>query len=137
MLRPGIDAQGHRKSSRGRGRSDSSISAATPTTEATSVSDENAVPPQGEAEGASVKGNKASMDGATQDGTMNVGTMKDGTMKVGSMKVGTTKDVTVKDENCKEGNSVDDLTSSMSSLRMVPRSVTFGKPKGRSGFAKS
>ena len=32
---------------------------------------------------------------------------------------------------------MDELTSGMSTLKMVPRSVTFGKRKGRSGFAKS
>lgn len=34
-------------------------------------------------------------------------------------------------------SAVDDLTSSFSSLKMVPRSVTFGRRKGRSGLAKS
>lgn len=33
--------------------------------------------------------------------------------------------------------SLDVVTKSMSSLQFVPRSVTFGKRKGRSGFAKS
>jgi hypothetical protein len=33
--------------------------------------------------------------------------------------------------------SMDELTTSMLSMKMVPRSVTFGKRKGRSGFAKS
>lgn len=33
--------------------------------------------------------------------------------------------------------SLDSVTKSMSSLQFVPRSVTFGKRKGRSGFAKS
>ncbi|KAK3671017.1 hypothetical protein LTR78_009135 [Recurvomyces mirabilis] len=34
-------------------------------------------------------------------------------------------------------SNVDDLVDSMSSLKMVPRSITFGKQRGRSGFAKS
>lgn len=33
--------------------------------------------------------------------------------------------------------SLDNVTKSMSSLQFVPRSVTFGKRKGKSGFAKS
>ena len=35
------------------------------------------------------------------------------------------------------GKAVDDITTSMSTLKMVPRSITFGQRKGRSGFAKN
>lgn len=37
----------------------------------------------------------------------------------------------------KEDATLGDITKSMSSLQFVPRSVTFGKRKGKSGFAKS
>lgn len=40
-------------------------------------------------------------------------------------------------EKPRSRSAVDDLTSSMSSLKMVPRSITFGKRKGRTGFATS
>lgn len=45
------------------------------------------------------------------------------------------KEGTPTSSNSKE--RMDELTSSMSALKMVPRSITFGKRKGRSGFAKS
>lgn len=92
MLRPGVDSNGHRKSSRERGRSGSSATETTESTEATSVSGSNGnhMPPQ-------------LSDGASS-----------------SKKEGT----------------VDDLTASMSALKMVPRSITFGQRKGRSGFSK-
>lgn len=102
MLRPGIDAQGHRKSSRERGRSDSSISANTQTTEATSTSSQNDV---GNTE---PKGREES------------------TLERSNTNVSTKEN----------GKDVDDLTSSLSAMKMVPRSVTFGHRKGRSGFAK-
>ena len=107
MLRPGIDADGHRKSSRERARSGSSATEATQTTEATSVGEVS--PPK--AEDAvkielEIEGKKSEADGGKASGA--------------------SKDV-----------SIDELTSEMSTLKMVPRSVTFGKRKGRSGFAKS
>lgn len=97
MLRPGVDAQGHRRSSRERGRSGSSVSAATHATDTTSVSEVNGGPSVAKA--------------ARED---------DGVGGTG-----------------KEEPGLDELTSSMSALKMVPRSVTFGKRKGRTGFAKS
>lgn len=105
MLRPGIDAQGHRKSSRERGRSDSSISAATQTTEATSVSEQN---------GAAGLEKRKMEETAADASEKNKATA-----------------------TTSQGANVDDLTSSMSALKMVPRSITFGQRKGRSGFAKS
>ena len=104
MLRPGVDAQGHRKSSRERERRGSSLSEVTQTTEATSISEQNGASAQdemksGEATGGEVQKPKAATD--------------------------------------RKNAEVDQLTSSMSSLKMVPRSITFGKRKGRSGFAKS
>lgn len=92
MLRPGVDANGHRKSSRERGRSGSSATEATESTEATSIS-ENAA-------------NHVRMRASEEA------------------------------ENSKGKGSIDDLTQSMSALKMVPRSITFGQRKGRSGFAK-
>ncbi|KAF2485726.1 hypothetical protein BDY17DRAFT_322546 [Neohortaea acidophila] len=97
MLRPGVDAQGHRRSSRERGRSDSSVSAAAQTTDITSMSEPNAGSSMGK-----------------------VATEGDGVGDAG-----------------KEESGLDELTSSMSALKMVPRSVTFGTRKGRTGFAKS
>jgi hypothetical protein len=98
MLRPGVDEQGHRKSSRERHRKRSSTLEATQSTEATST---------------------MSTDEARADIT----------------NAETTKESTSIAANGKEG--MDQLTSSMSSLNMVPRSITFGQRKGRSGFAKS
>ena len=99
MLRPGVDAQGHRKSSRE--RSGSSFTEKSAGTEATSTSE---VMPDVQAE----------------------------------------KVQAVAKEEKKKANAapvarsgVDDLVESMSSLKMVPRSITFGKRKGKSGFAKS
>lgn len=92
MLRPGVDSNGHRKSSRERGRSGSSATETTESTEATSVSESagNHMPTQ-------------PIEGPAKSKT--------------------------------EG-TLDDLTQSMSALNMVPRSITFGQRKGRSGFAK-
>ena len=101
MLRPGVDAEGHRKSSRERERDPSSPTAKTESTEATSISDHaepaSPTPPQRPI------GNVESTQPADGD----------------------------------PASSLDAITASMSSLKMVPRSVTFGKRRGRSGFAKS
>lgn len=104
MLRPGVDSQGHRKSSRERKRSDSSLSAHTQTKEATSVSEQNGV--------INHESSKTKDDSSKHP--------KQNTSTTGAA-----------------ATSLDDLTSSMSALKMVPRSVTFGQRKGRSGFAKS
>ncbi|RMY07450.1 hypothetical protein D0868_05344 [Hortaea werneckii] len=101
MLRPGVDAQGHRRSSRDRSRRDSSGTEKTESTEATSVSD-----PDGK---------------LTESRTSNA-------TKGPSPSAAPTSN--------QQGDSVDVLTQSMSSLKMVPRSVTFGK-RGRAGLAKS
>lgn len=92
MLRAGVDSNGHRKSSRERGRSGSSATEATESTEATSISEPG---------GGHMSAKPADGEGATA---------KEGTM--------------------------DDLADSMSALKMVPRSITFGRRKGRSGFSK-
>ncbi|EME47431.1 hypothetical protein DOTSEDRAFT_69376 [Dothistroma septosporum NZE10] len=101
MLRPGVDSQGHRKSSRE--RRSSSATEMTQTTEAASAAQvtQNAI-----------------MEGHESDG-------------VG----GATKGMApaVNDDDA----AMDAVTTSMSSLQFVPRSVTFGKRKGKSGFAKS
>ena len=103
MLRPGIDAQGHRKSSRERGRSDSSISAKTQTTDATSVSEQVGLE----------KSERAKMEGSATDRAKG-------------------------EDASAAGNAagLDELTTSMSALKMVPRTITFGQRKGRSGLAK-
>ena len=103
MLRPGIDAQGHRKSSRERGRSDSSISAKTQTTDATSVSEQVGLE----------KSERAKMEGSATDRAKG-------------------------EDASAAGNTagLDELTTSMSALKMVPRTITFGQRKGRSGLAK-
>lgn len=103
MLRPGIDADGHRKSSRERARSGSSATEVTQTTEATSV---------GEDAPTHIPDATAEDDVEQEDDSGRAASKS----KVASM---------------------DELTTSMSTLKMVPRSVTFGKRKGRSGFAKS
>lgn len=98
MLRPGVDAQGHRKSSRE--RRGSSATETTQTTEATSVSHitEDAIEEDDKTDGPS----KGKAPAAKEDDA-----------------------------------AMDAVTRSMSSLQFVPRSVTFGKRKGKSGFAKS
>jgi hypothetical protein len=110
MLRPGVDLDGHRKSSRERARSESSATEGTQTTEATSIGEEAAP--------------------RTQDPRKTVPTStaeSSETLKTEQNECSTSrKDV-----------SMDELTSDMSTLKMVPRSVTFGKRKGRSGFSKS
>lgn len=103
MLRPGIDVDGHRKSSRERTRSASSATEATQTTEATSVGDE----------------------GASH--------VEENTGETSKQKAANASEPT----NAKRDVTMDELTSGMSTLKMVPHSVTFGKRKGRSGFAKS
>jgi hypothetical protein len=107
MLRPGVDEDGHRKSSRERLRSESTTTETTQTTEATSVGEEG--PSQ------------------TQDAVGKAAESESEKNELGNAKAaGASKDV-----------SMDELTTSMLSMKMVPRSVTFGKRKGRSGFAKS
>lgn len=94
MLRRGIDAQGHRKSSRERKNSlgaESSESHEAPSMR----SDTEIVEQSG----------KHRVDHAAKSSTA--------------------------------ASGVDDITNSMSSLNMVPRSVSFGKRKGRFGFSKS
>lgn len=104
MLRPGIDAQGHRKSSRERARSNSSATEVTQTTKVISLGEKDEDPAPD-------------------------------TVKVAEVSKGNgVKDVAATGS---KDASVDDITTSMSSLNMVPRSITFGKRKGRSGFAKS
>jgi hypothetical protein len=107
MLRPGVDVDGHRKSSRERARSGSSATEATQTTEATSVGEGS----PSKAEDGVEKRLNAEETKSEADGRKGARASKD---------VG-----------------IDELTSEMSTLKMVPRSVTFGKRKGRSGFAKS
>lgn len=94
MLRGGVDAQGHRKSSRERRGSSATVN--TQTTEATSVSQHSD----------------------------DIG---------GEVKVAPRLEVSAGEEDA----SLEMVTKSMSSLQIVPRSVTFGKRKGKSGFAKS
>ncbi|KXL47313.1 hypothetical protein M433DRAFT_152895 [Acidomyces richmondensis BFW] len=94
MLRRGIDARGHRKSSRERKISSEMESA-------------------------------ESLDG------ISVG---DDAEKVESKSK---HRYDLADESSTPANGVDDITKSMSSLNMVPRSISFGKRKGRSGFSKS
>ena len=110
MLRLGIDADGHRKSSRERARSDASATEATQKTEAKSVGDED------------------------------VSRIKDGAVKVTASTAASSETLPTDQSGPskpKKDVSIDQLTSEMSTLKMVPRSVTFGKRKGRSGFAKS
>ncbi|KAK1075412.1 hypothetical protein LTR12_009326 [Friedmanniomyces endolithicus] len=90
MLRAGVDAQGHRKSSRERKGSEVTIGSAGGEKEA-------------EEDRVVVEGGLKNHKGATQD----------------------------------EAGSVDDLAESMSSLKMVPRSITFGRRKGGAGLARS
>ncbi|CAK3856815.1 Hypothetical predicted protein [Lecanosticta acicola] len=102
MLRPGIDAQGHRKSGRERRGSP----AATDTTQTTE---------------AALSGRQTTV--SEQD--------------VGEASPATAQTNTDREETGATNKSVDALTKSMSSLQFVPRSVTFGKRKGKSGFAKN
>jgi hypothetical protein len=90
MLRPGVDSQGHRKSSRE--RRGSSATEATQSTEASSGQQ-----------------------------------TEDSEISSSAAKISEPKDDML----------LDSVTKSMSSLQFVPRSVTFGKRKGKSGFAKS
>lgn len=101
MLRPGVDSQGHRKSSRE--RRGSSATKMTQTTEATSVSQ-------------------------ATDNAIDEDNETDRVEEAGKGRVPAGKD---------DDAAMDAVTRSMSSLQFVPRSVTFGKRKGKSGFAKS
>lgn len=105
MLRAGVDAQGHRKSSRERKRSSSDAIDPSQTTDATTISGlKDATPPGRLSKEPSVSKVEEESNG---DGVAG-------------------------------GNAnVNDLTSSFSSLTMVPRSVTFGRRQNRAGFAKS
>lgn len=108
MLRPGVDENGHRRSSRERGRSWSSATAGTQTTEGTSLSlpGDEAVEVEGEAD--------------VQKATVS---------KPMSPKKGSSTQ--------KGGNSMDEIADSMSALQFVPRSVTLKNKKGKTGFAKT
>lgn len=99
MLRAGVDAQGHRKSSRERfGDGESSTSDITSErTEVSSVIEQ----PQ----------------------------------RVATASSEEAKEYESKAEQ--EKVDVEQITISMSSLKMVPRSITFGRHRGRSGFAQS
>ncbi|KAF2213188.1 hypothetical protein CERZMDRAFT_90587 [Cercospora zeae-maydis SCOH1-5] len=93
MLRRGIDAAGHRKSSRE--RRDSTATRTTQTTDTTEQTEATTSEPV-EAEPRAAQSKSAQNDAALEE-----------------------------------------VTKSMSALKFVPRSVTFGKRKGKSGFAKS
>ncbi|KAK5163482.1 uncharacterized protein LTR77_010664 [Saxophila tyrrhenica] len=107
LLRPGVDEHGHRKSSRERARSSSNATEATQSTEATSVDQPDDVGSQ----------EKMSVDARPSDTT--------------------DKGREAKQSSSATQPDVDALASSLSSLSMVPRSVTFGRRKGRSGLARS
>ncbi|KAK5122607.1 hypothetical protein LTR85_003870 [Meristemomyces frigidus] len=100
MLRAGVDAQGHRKSSRE--RRGSSATEATQDTEATSVSDQ------------------------TSEERVNEPVVQRAQIK---------EEPSDDKAQPKVASALDELTTSMSSLKMVPRSVRFGR--GRAGFARS
>lgn len=96
MLRAGVNGEGHRRSSRERGRSGSEATMGAWSTEATSVS-----------------------AGAWE-------MEEDRVAMAGSSKGDAKPDV-----------DLDKLTNSLSSLKMVPQSITFGRRKRPLGFAKS
>jgi len=98
MLRSGVDAQGHRKSSRERRASSATMD--TESTGATSV-------------------------------------CKDEDEQVASKAIVSLEAPAQVADMAMPNASVDELASSMSSLQMVPRSITFGRRKGRAGLAKS
>lgn len=102
MLRPGVDAQGHRRSSCE--RRGSTTTASTVATEATTASQDTQ------------RTERTEPDESEQERHMSARGHQD---------------------SKKANSSVDTLTKSFSSLQFVPRSVTFGKRKGKSGFAKS
>jgi hypothetical protein len=104
MLRPGVDAQGHRKSSRE--RRSSSVTEQSASTEATSLSEVGVID-------------------------------KAGAMDAGEHDVDVPSENITTAQSKENANSVDELAASMSSLRMVPRSLTFGRRRGRPGLAKS
>ncbi|KAK0254571.1 hypothetical protein B0A54_15677 [Friedmanniomyces endolithicus] len=107
MLRAGVDAQGHRKSSRERKDSEVTVGSVSTdgsgSTKATSVSERAGGEVEAEEDRIVVGGGLKNHKGATQAAA----------------------------------GSVDDLAESMSSLKMVPRSITFGRRKGGSGLARS
>lgn len=106
MLRPGVDENGHRRSSRERGRRGSSATVGTQTTEASSVTlaGDEVVEEEGEADAS----------------------------KVVSKPVSPKKGVPAQ----KGASSMDEIATSMSALQFVPRSVTLKNKKGKTGFAK-
>lgn len=103
MLRPGIDAQGHRKSSRE--RRGSSATEITQMTEATTATTATTATYQTDA---------TDIDERDLDAPLNPAARP-----------------------FHPGDSLDQITKSMSSLNFVPRSITFGRRKGKSGLAKS
>jgi hypothetical protein len=117
LLRAGVDEQGHRKSSRERGRSLSSVTETTPSTDATSVSGSYS-------EGPAEEGRSAAISSSATRASDSHG-----------KKEATESTETNPSEDTK--STVNELTSAMSSLNMVPRSVTFGRRKGRAGLAKT
>ncbi|KAK0257871.1 hypothetical protein LTR91_007095 [Friedmanniomyces endolithicus] len=107
MLRAGVDAQGHRKSSRERKGSEVTVGSVSTdgsgSTKATSVSEQAGGQAESDMDKSAVEGGRGYQKNALQGAV----------------------------------GSVDDLAESMSSLKMVPRSITFGRRKGGSGLARS
>ncbi|KAF2719726.1 hypothetical protein K431DRAFT_286526 [Polychaeton citri CBS 116435] len=106
MLRSGVDPNGHRKSSRERRSPDATNSA-------------SVMPKTESARGA---GN-ASLETTVQQTRLTVGARH-------------TSFKREQNQIPQDDVDVDTLASSMSTLNMVPRSITFGKRKGKCGFAK-
>jgi hypothetical protein len=120
LLRAGVDEQGHRKSSRERGGSISSAPGATPSTDATSVSGSYSESPAEEQRSAAISSSTTQAEDSH-----------------GNREAAESTEPKDDDQSAGTKSTVNELTSAMSSLNMVPRSVTFGRRKGRAGLAKS
>jgi hypothetical protein len=120
LLRAGVDEQGHRKSSRERGGSISSIPEATPSTDATSVSGNYSESPAEEERSAAISSLATRADDS-----------------YGNREAAESTEPKDDDQSAGTKSTVNELTSAMSSLNMVPRSVTFGRRKGRAGLVRT
>lgn len=129
LLRPGVDENGHRKSSRERGAREAMAGQAGGAEEEQVGSEGESVELSGEitrdtgrAGDAGKGGGETRVDSAVGDPASHPPDEGGG---ANSRSI------------CSLGDPVEDITSSLSALKMVPRSVTFGRRKGKSGFATS
>ncbi|KAK3057297.1 hypothetical protein LTR09_001479 [Extremus antarcticus] len=123
LLRAGVDEDGHRKSSRERARSDSSVEEDAGATSSSGALANSSSPKSSSLRQANSSGVPSAAKTELSNDTMDVEAAAVDSGEKGRGATGTKP-------------NVDELASSLSSLKMVPRSVAFGR-KGRSGLARS